>query len=52
MQVLAAKSLRRGAEGTRLSTVAAMPPGDLRILLVEDDVKLARVLAHGLEREG
>ena len=29
-----------------------MPPDDLRILLVEDDVKLARVLAHGLEREG
>jgi two-component system, OmpR family, response regulator len=29
-----------------------MPPDDLRLLLVEDDVKLARVLAHGLEREG
>ena len=29
-----------------------MPPDDLRLLLVEDDVKLARALARGLEREG
>jgi len=29
-----------------------MPPDDLRLLLVEDDVKLARALAQGLEREG
>jgi two-component system OmpR family response regulator len=29
-----------------------MPPDDLRLLLAEDDVKLARVLARGLKREG
>jgi two-component system, OmpR family, response regulator len=52
MQVLE-RNAHRGALPDPLGWTGRLAPGpDMRLLLVEDDVKLARALTRGLEREG